>query len=76
MDATPPKGSGSPFVFIGLERWAVKAVLGNVELAPVLLVLFLPFTLDEPLLFDNFNRFEGIAAEFEGVPASLFLEEL
>ena len=76
MDDVPPKGSGRPLVLIGLERCAVKAVFGNVELAPMLLLLFLLLLALVVELFDNLNLFEEMAVdEFDGVPVSLFLEE-
>jgi hypothetical protein len=56
---------------MGLERWADNEVLGgSVELDPFLLLLTLE------LLFDNLNLVEDIVEELEGVPVSLFREEL
>ena len=58
-------------MLMGLERWADNEVLGgSVELDPFLLLLTLE------LLFDNLNLVEDIVEEFEGVPVSLFREEL
>ena len=58
-------------MLMGLERWADSEVLGgSVELDPFLLLLTLE------LLFDNLNLVEDIVEEFEGVPVSLFREEL
>ena len=72
----PPNGSGRPFVFMGLERCAVNAVFGNVELLPPLLLVFVFLLLPEP--FDNRNLVELMedALLDEGVPVSLPLEEL
>ena len=71
MEIEPPNGSGRPLVLIGLDRWADNEFLiGRVELDPFLLMLTFE------LLFDNRNLLEDTADEFEGVPVSLFRDEL
>ena len=71
MEIEPPNGSGRPLVLMGFERWADNEVFGgNVELDPFLLVLTLE------LLVDNLSLVVDIVEEFEGVPVSLFRDEL